>query len=457
MSSSTVEPLRPPSFLHRDGTLARIARPLSQFLRVEAGGGIVLVVAAIVALVWANSPWDASYESVWSTPIEVTVGSYRFDEDLRHVVNDGLMALFFLVVGLEIKRELVTGELRDRRQVALPALGAVGGMVVPALIFVAFNVGGPGRDGWGIPMATDIAFALGVMAILGRRVPAPLKVFVLTLAIADDIGAITVIAVFYSDGVQPWYLLSAAAVIAAIVGMRALKVTYPPVYVAAGASLWLLILESGVHATIAGVIMGLLTPATPLLTNLETEAIVDTLENRDQLSSDDILTTATAIRESVPTCDRLIGLLHPWTSYLIVPVFALANAGIPLNGDSLTGSPDVFAGVAVGLVVGKTVGITAFAWLATRVRAASLPSGVRWSELTAAAALAGIGFTVSLFITGLAFTDAVLEDAAKLGILVASVIAALVGSGLFLVVNRRDRDEPDSASPIARQPTPEPR
>jgi NhaA family Na+:H+ antiporter len=430
---------------------------LSQFLRVEAGGGIVLVVAAIVALVWANSPWDASYASVWSTPIEISVGSYRFDEDLGHVVSDGLMALFFLVVGLEIKRELVTGELRDRRQVALPAIAAVGGMIVPALIFVAFNVGGPGRDGWGIPMATDIAFALGVMAILGRRVPAPLKVFVLTLAIADDIGAITVIAVFYSDGVQPGYLLAAAAVIAAVVGLRALRVTYPPVYLAAGVSLWVLVLESGVHATIAGVVMGLLTPATSLQTSLETEAIVDTIENRDQLSGEDILATAAAIRESVPTCDRLIGLLHPWTSYLIVPVFALANAGIPLDGDSLTGSPDVFAGVAVGLVAGKIIGITAFAWVATRVGAATLPLGICWRQLTAAAALAGIGFTVSLFITGLAFTDPVLADAAKLGILVASLIAALVGSGLFVVANRNDRAGSDPVSSIARRPTPEPR
>jgi NhaA family Na+:H+ antiporter len=416
---------------------------VARFLDVEAAGGIVLVVAAAVALLWANSPWHGGYEALWSTPIEFSVGSFRLEEDLRHWVNDGLMALFFFVVGLEIKRELTTGELRDRRQVALPVVAAVGGMVVPALIYAGFNAGGPGSSGWGIPMATDIAFALGVLAVLGSRVAPPLKVFLLTLAIVDDLGAIAVIAVFYADDVEPAYLLGAVGVMLAVVAMRRLRVTYPPLYIAAGCALWMTVYESGVHATIAGVAMGLLAPATPWQTEIEAEAVVDALENRDQLTVEDVRATATAIKQSVSTADRLIDLLHPWASYLVVPVFALANAGIPLDHNPLSASADVFLGVLFGLVVGKVVGITGFAWLAIRSSLARLPAGIGWRQFTGAAALAGIGFTVSIFITGLAFTDQALSDASKVGILVASIVSATSGALVFLIGPRRARSSAD--------------
>jgi NhaA family Na+:H+ antiporter len=408
-----------------------------------------LVVATVVALLWANSPWSGGYDALWSTPVELRVGTFHVEEDLRHWVNDGLMALFFFVVGLEIKRELTTGELRDRRQVALPAVAALGGMVVPAAIYLAFNAGGEGAPGWGIPMATDIAFALGVMAVLGDRVPSAMKVFLLTLAIVDDLGAIAVIAVFYADDLDPRYLAVAAAIAVLVGMMRRLGVTYPPLYVAAGLALWLAVLESGVHATIAGVVMGLLTPARPLQSELEAEAVIDALERRDQLSVEDVRSTATAIKHSVSTAERLIDLLHPWTSFFVIPVFALANAGIRFDSNPLSGSSRVFLGVFLGLVVGKCVGISAFAWLTIRSGVARLPRGVRERHFVGAGALAGIGFTVSLFITELAFTDQQLSDASKFAVLVASTVAAALGTMFFLLTSRERGARDDAAVPVA--------
>ena len=429
--------LRPATFLHNDTRLARVARPLAQFLRVEAAGGVLLAVAAVVAMVWANSPWSDGYEALWSTPVNLSVGSFHLAEDLHDVVNDGLMAIFFFVVGLEIKREWTVGELRDRRQVALPAMAALGGMVVPALIYLAFNTGGPAGRGWGIPMATDIAFAVGVMALLGRRVPPPLKIFLLTLAIIDDLGAIVVIAVVYSTDLAPRYLLVAAAVVAAVAVLRRLDVTYPPIFVAAGVGLWLSLHESGVHPTIAGVLMGLLTPAVPLQPDFQTQQVVDALENRDELTAEEVRATAAAIKGSVSIAERVGELLHPWSSYVIVPLFALANAGIVLQRDALTGSTPVFLGVGLGLIVGKCVGISGFAWLTIRLGVARLPRGVGWSQFVGTAVLAGIGFTVSLFITELAFTDDHLVAAAKLGILVASTLAAVIGALVLASAGRR--------------------
>ena len=321
----------------------------------------------MVALVWANSPWQDSYDSLWSTTIGIDIGSYRFEEDLAHVVNDLFMALFFFVVGMEIKRELVVGELRDRRAVALPAMAALGGMVVPAVIYAAFNAGGDGAAGWGIPMATDIAFALGIVALLGTRVPTAVKVLLLTLAIIDDIGAIAVIAIFYSDGLRPAMLPVAAAIAALVAMMHRTQVIYAPLIVLASIGLWFVVYESGVHATIAGVVLGLLTPARPAQTALEADEIVDLLENRNDLRADEVRATARLISGSVSACDRLIDALHPWTSFVIVPVFALANAGIQLSADAFTDPSDVLVGVAVALVVGKLVGITAFSWLAVRL------------------------------------------------------------------------------------------
>ena len=345
-----------PSFLHSERVLARAVQPFARFLHVEAAGGILLVAATVAALVWVNSPWHDSYEALWSTMIRIEIGGYVFAEDLGHVVNDLLMAVFFFVVGMEIKRELTVGELRDRRAVAVPAMAALGGMVVPAAIYLAFNAGGDGAAGWGIPMATDIAFAVGVVALLGARVPASVKVLLLTLAIVDDIGAIAVIAVFYAEGVDVALLVAAVGMVGIVVWMHRLGVVYPPVLIGFGLVLWLLVYESGVHATIAGVVMGLAMPARPVQTELEAEEIVDVLEGRPDLRAADVRAMALAIKGSVSACDRLIDALHPWTSYVIVPVFALANAGIELSSGAWSEPSAVLAGVTVGFVVGKLVG-----------------------------------------------------------------------------------------------------
>jgi Na+:H+ antiporter, NhaA family len=443
-----------PSFLHSDRRLARAAQPIVRFLHVEAAGGILLVAATVAAVVWANSPWQAGYETFWSTRVRIEIGTYLFDEDLVHVINDLLMALFFFVVGMEIKRELVVGELRDRRAIAVPAMAALGGMIVPALIYSAFNAGGPGAGGWGIPMATDIAFALGVVALLGSRVPTPIKVLLLTLAIVDDIGAIVVIAIFYSDELQLGFVVGALAVALMVVGMHRVRVIYPPVMVLAGFAMWLMLFESGVHATIAGVVMGLLTPAKPLQNDLEAEQFVDVLENRSDLQADDVRHAAMLIRNSVSACERLIGALHPWTSYVIVPLFALANAGIVLSADAISSPSRVLAGVAVALVAGKLIGIVGFSWLTVRLGLGRLPNGTTWSQLFGVGALAGIGFTVSLFITGLAFDSAAIQDDAKIGIFAASIVAAMAGALVFIVTHRSTaatRDpEPSAAEPVDR-------
>ncbi|MEO5899776.1 MAG: Na+/H+ antiporter NhaA, partial [Ilumatobacteraceae bacterium] len=310
-----------PTFLQSDRALARVVRPFVRFSHIEAAGGIVLIAGTLVALVWANSPWKAGYESLWSTNLRFELGSYVFDEDLTHVVNDLLMAVFFFVVGMEIKRELVTGELRDRRAVALPAMAALGGMIVPAAIFLVFNAGGDASHGWGIPMATDIAFALGVVALLGSRVPPAVKVLLLTLAIVDDIGAIVVIALFYTERVHLKYALAALVIAVVVAGMHKARIVYPPLILIAGCALWLAVYESGIHATIAGVIMGLLTPARPTQSQLEANELVGVLEDNDDIRADEVRVTARLIRGSVSACDRLIDTFHPWTSYLIVPVF----------------------------------------------------------------------------------------------------------------------------------------
>jgi NhaA family Na+:H+ antiporter len=357
-------------------------------MELESAGGIVLLAATVAALVWANSPWRAGYAGLAG--------------DLRPVVNDGLMTVFFFVVGLEIKRELVTGELRDPKAVGLPVVAALGGMVVPAAIYGALNAGGPGSAGWGIPMATDIAFALGVVALLGDRVPPSLRVFLLTLAIADDIGAIVVIAAFYSTGLSGPWLMVATGGLAAVAGLRRLRVWSLPVYLALGSAVWFATHESGVHATIAGVALGLLTPARPRRSGEE------------------------------PVTERLESALHPWTSFAAVPLFALANAGVAISAGALRDAVTsaVGGGIVLGLVVGKTAGVTAGAWAAVRLGLGRLPEGASWLQLVSVAAVAGIGFTVSLFIAGLAFDEPALRDSATLAILVASALAALLGAAL---------------------------
>ena len=406
-----------------------LARPLRTFLNTEAAGGVVLLVATVVALVWANSPLAGSYEDFWHTRIELGVGEWRVAEDLRHWVNDALMALFFFVVGLEIKRELVVGELNEARKAMLPAIAALGGMVGPALLYLAFTAGSPGASGWGIPMATDIAFAVGVLALLSDRIPAGLKVFLLSLAIVDDIGAILVIAVFYSSGLQLGWLLTAGLLLGAMVVLRRLNVYWVPVYVFVGVFVWLATFGSGVHATIAGVAMGLLTPAKPT----DPGGFDDVLRQAQELPSEPDAQSLHSLElqanEVVSVAERLEHKLHPWTSYFVIPVFALANAGLVLSaqsfGDAL--GSNVAIGIVVGLVAGKIAGISLAAWIATKLNLGRLPEEVTWRHILGASAVAGIGFTVSLFVTDLAFDDAALISDAKLGILVASVIAAAIG------------------------------
>jgi Na+:H+ antiporter, NhaA family len=422
-------------------------RPLVDFLHTEAAGGVVLVAATVAALVWANSPWDASYTALWDTRLVVGLGDHSVDLDLRGWVNDGLMALFFLVVGLEIKRELVEGELSDPRQAALPVVAAAGGMAVPALIYLAFNAGGEGAAGWGIPVATDIAMAVGVVSLLGRRVAPSLRLFLLALAIVDDIGAVLVIALAYTRGIDPASLAAAAGIVAAIAALRAAGVRAHLPYVVAGVALWLALQESGLNATLAGVVLGLMAPTRPA----RQPELIDAAALADVSSLAAARETATLAREAVSEVEWLEHSLHPWTGFVVVPLFALANAGLVISGETVrdaVASP-VAAGVVAGLVVGKPLGITAFAWLAVRLRLARLPSGTTWGALASLSALAGIGFTVSILVAGLAFDDPARVDVAKLAILAASLLAALVGSVLVALSDRRARGRPPRRAGVA--------
>ena len=350
------------------------------------------------------------------------------------------------------------GTCPSARDALLPIIAALGGMVVPALIFVAANAGGRGSAGWGIPMATDIAFAVGVLALFGDRVPTPLKILLLALAIVDDIGAIVVIAAFYTDDIHATWALAAVAGLLVIAILRGLRVWYVPVYAVVGAAVWLATFESGIHATIAGVALGLLCPAKPLLPETEATAIADELSDDPEVSVSEVRAVTFRLRESVPVAERLQDLLHPWTGYVVVPIFALANAGVDLSphlvGDAAT-SP-VTVGVIAGLVVGKFVGITGTVYAATRLRLIRLPDGVTMHQVAGMALLAGIGFTVSLFIAGLAYTDATLDAQAKIGILAASAFAGLLGSAVLSFALRRtcapegraDSSFPESDDPV---------
>jgi Na+:H+ antiporter, NhaA family len=381
----------------------RLPAPLREYLREEAAGGVLLMAAAALALGWANSPWRAAYDALWQTPLAVRLGRFVIQADLRHWVSDGLMTLFFLVVGLEIKRELVAGELRTWRRAALPVVAAAGGMAVPALIYTAANAGRPGAPGWGVPMATDIAFALGVLALLGSRVPAALKVFLLTLAVVDDLGSIAVVALFYSRGVDLGALAVAAGLLVLVAVLVRARVWWLPLHVGLGAALWLTLWHSGVSPALAGVAMGLLTP--------------------------------------VPLAERLAHDLHPVSAFLVVPLFALANAGVSLEGGGLAapGAGAVLGGVLAGRVLGKLAGIGAAAWLAVRLGLAVRPHATSWSQLAGVATVAGIGFTVPLFVADLAFPDGQFQAPVKLGLLLASVVAGAAGAlVLFLAARGRE-------------------
>jgi Na+:H+ antiporter, NhaA family len=424
-----------------DRTIPRlVVRPLQRFLATEVSSGVVLLAAALVALVWANSPWSAGYESLWDTRLTLRLGSWALGGDLRRWVNDGLMTLFFFVVGLEIKRELVTGELHDRRAAALPVVAAVGGMVVPALLYLAVNPTPPGRAGWGVAMATDIPFALGVVALLGRRVDPALKVFLLAMAIVDDLGSIVVIAVFARGAVDLRLLGLSCALLAGVVALRGLHVRWMAAYVGLGVAAWAAMFDSGVAPTVVGAALGLLTPAVPFQRPrvVSEEAVRVAEETGDDPDPPDAdapqwLYLAGLSREAASPLARLETVLHPWTGYVVVPLFALANAGIALGGGviraALTGP--VGLGVILGRVVGKPLGITLASLLVVRLGAARLPKGVGWIQLAGVAALAGIGFTVAFLIAELTLPGPGLQDAAKLGVLAAGVLSGVIGASIL--------------------------
>ena len=432
----------------------RFVRPFRRFTELEASSGAVLLIAAVVALLWSNlSIFGDTYSELWETRLDLEIGGFfHLDETLRELVNDALMTLFFFVVGLEIKRELRIGDLRDPRAAALPVFAAIGGMIFPALIFLSFNGAGDASRGWGIPMATDIAFAVGIVALLGPRIPRGAKLFLLALAIADDIGAIVVIAIFYTDELSPGWLVFALLGFALMYGAKQTGVVSIGFYWVVGIIVWFAVFESGVHPTLAGVAMGFLTPTTPHYSGEEYDRRARATLNlysseettpvaREKLDHE-VLQLARVSRDSVSPLTRLEEGLHPWTSFLVVPLFALANAGIDFGaidfGEAITS--DVALGVALGLVVGKTIGVTIFTWLALRLHVGVFPRGTGWSDIVGLAALAGVGFTVSLFITELAFTDPVLTDEAKIGIFIGSAVAGVIG---YLLLRFKSPRNPD--------------
>ena len=435
------QPYRPPWKLGAGPIPRYVVQPTIRFMRLEAAGGIVLVFAAAAAVIWANA-WSDSYHDVWFTQISIDLDFIHLDEPLEAWVNDALMAIFFFVVGMEIKREMVHGELREPRQAALPVMAAAGGMIIPAAIFLVFNAGGPGGDGWGIPVATDIAFALGVLSLAGNRVPVQLKIFLLTLAVADDIGGILIIAVFYTDDLALGWLAAAGGLIALILVMQRTGFRAIPLYVVVGGVLWLAVFESGVHATIAGVILGLLTPATALYNRSRTASALLTAvstfnENvrqkessqREDASHEALRTVEHLSQEALSPLERLEESVAPWSAFLVVPIFALANAGIGLSGGAFSDalSSDVAWGVALGLLFGKFVGVVLFTYLTVRLGVSVLPPAIQWPQIAAVSLLAGIGFTVAIFIAGLSYSDGALVESAKLGIFAASIIAAVLG------------------------------
>ena len=442
---------RPP-WSQSDRTVPRrLVRPLQEFLETSTAGGVFLVVAAAVAVVWANLPDSGSYERFWTTTVSLGVGHWHLVESLRTWVNDGLMTLFFLVVGLEIKRELVTGELRDRRAAALPVIAAVGGMLVPALLYLAINASGPERRGWGIAMPTDIAFTLGVLAIATRNGPSGLRSFLLSLAIVDDILTIVVIGLFYPTEIRLAPLGLVVGVVVVIVALERIHVRMSAVYVALGVMIWLALHASGVEPALAGVIVGLLTPAVPFQrpSHVSREAIrvADaTVDEPDPPDADasEWLRLAWLSREAVSPLGRAEHQLLPWTTFVVLPLFALANVGVRLSagmiGDALT-SP-VAIGIVVAHVAGKVLGIGGAAWLGVRFRVGRLPTQMRLAHIFAVGAAAGVAFTVSIFVAEIAFVEyPELVTTAKLGVLF-TFIAVPIGVVWLRAVTRRDATGP---------------
>jgi Na+/H+ antiporter NhaA len=414
-----------------------LATPVRDFLSTETGGAMVLLAAAIVAMVWANGPWSHTYESLWTTELSIRLGGGGISADLRQWVNEGLMTFFFLVVGLEAKRELDVGELRERRRLAVPVVAAIGGMIVPVLIFLAFNAGGPGAGGWGAAMSTDTAFALGALALLTPRAATRLRVFLLTLAVFDDLGALLVIATVYTKHLSMPALLVAIGLFGLLLALRWAPAWRRQISVLVGVALWVALFKSGIDPVIGGLAIGLVTSAYPPTREDLERATALTRSFREQPTPELAREAQLGVLAAISPNERLQYSLHPWTSYVIVPLFALANAGIHVTGglisDAVT-SP-ITLGILFGYVVGKPLGILGASWLATRPALKGPRSPLSWPSLAGGGAVAGIGFTVSLLISALAFHDERLSEA-KLGVLASAVLAPLVAWAVFAVIRR---------------------
>lgn len=450
-------PSSPPEAWEPLVEFARVAgRPLEAFLRIEAASGILLFVAAAVALAWANSPWADGYLHFWHTPVGIRIGDWSFERSLEWIVNDGLMVIFFFVVGMEIRREVHHGELSDWSRAALPAAAAVGGMVAPAALYLAVAGAPETRSGWGVPMATDIAFAVGILTLLGKRVPAALRVLLLALAVIDDLGAIVIIALFYSTDLAGSGILIAAFGLGGIFLLQSLGVRAKLAYVPPAVLGWAGIYAAGIHPTIAGVIVGLVTPARAWL---GPEGFADEVRKElprieqsvpDAADPHELNTSLSNVdaarREAVSPAQSLIHMLHPTVAFGIMPVFALANAGVPLSGlVPDTPSISVLVAITIGLVAGKPIGIVFASWLTLRLGLGTLPAGITLAHLLVLGVVAGVGFTMALFIANLAFTDARLLSAAKLGVLAGSAVAAILG-----VILGRLLLQPVSATGVAQ-------
>jgi len=423
----------------------RLIRPFRQFTEWQAGGGVLLMIAATIAMVLANSGWHAAVEAFWETPLALRFGADSFSLTLREWISDGLMVVFFLLVGLEIKSELLVGELSTVRGASLPLAAALGGMVIPALIYASLNVGTPGVHGWGIPTATDIAFALGVLALLGARVPPAMTVFLAALAIADDLGAVLVISLFYGHAPDAMYLLKAGGVLGLLLCANLAGVAWKSVYALLGLVLWYFVFRSGIHATVAGVLLALTIPARSRIDparfeeearkRIDAFAVATGEDDRPVLSNGgqqhELAALEAVVEDAQPPLSHFRHILHVPVNFWIMSLFALANAGVPFNSATDDGEllGRVGLGVALGLIVGKPIGILAATWIATRL-GASLPTGATWPTVAGVACLAGIGFTMSLFVSGLAFPASAMLGQAKFGIVFASLVAGALGAAV---------------------------
>lgn len=414
----------------------RLTKPFARFLAIEAATGAILLLFTVAALVLSNSPWAHAFLGAWETRVGFQIGDWAFARTLRDWINDGLMTLFFFLVSLELKRELVLGELRSPRMAALSISAALGGMLVPAVLYLMIQAGQPGQHGWGTVMSTDTAFVIGCLALLGSRIPQSLRVFMLSLAIVDDIGAILVVAIGYSSHIA-WHALALAGLgIAVVRAMAALGFRGFPLYFLMGAFIWVAVDASGIHATVTGVILGLMTPARRWVSDDRLYAILKQViahpvgdkRSGDTKDRETLQVAEIAARETLSPVERLEIALHPWVGFVIMPLFAFANAGVPLSMDNL-GGPVTIA-ILIGFAVGKPVGVLSFCWLAVRSGIAIRPPELNWVSLAGGGVLAGIGFTMALFIANLAFSESLIGSA-KLGILLASAVSAVAGLALL--------------------------